>query len=179
LPSLYHRSPSRFAGQDDAASTAIAPGDLEEEEETMKGKLSVTTAVTVVAVALAAPAALAEPGPSADWFERAAAAAVRDSGATPYADAFERPDTVNREVEAAPDWFERAAAAAERNTTLVPYIDAFERPDPTSFEKATSSTDSGTDIAWSQIMIAFGVGLLLALGLMVALRFRLNRTLAH
>ena len=69
---------------------------------------------------------------------------------------------------------------SERDAAPAPYVDAFERPDPTSFQTATSSpTESGTNIAWSQIGIAFGVGLVLALGLMVALRFRPNRTLAH
>ena len=145
----------------------------------MKGKLSFTAAVAFVALAVAAPAAVAEPGPPRDWFERAADAAIRTDGATPYVDAFERPDTANRGIEVAPDWFERAAAAAVRDAGAAPYADAFERPDPTSFQTASSAVESGTSIAWSQIGIAFAVGVLLALGLVTALRFRPNRPLAQ
>jgi len=119
----------------------------------MHAKLSLVVALAVASLAVGIPTAIADPGLTG----------APEIGETP-----------------APDWFERAAASAERDAAPAPYVDAFERPDPTSFQTATSSpTESGTNIAWSQIGIAFGVGLVLALGLMVALRFRPNRTLAH
>jgi hypothetical protein len=118
----------------------------------MKGKLPLVVALAVASLAVGVPAAIAEPGLTG----------APEIGETP-----------------APDWFERASAAAERDAAPAPYVDAFERPDPTSFQTATSSTESGTDIAWSQIGIAFGVGLLLALGLAIALSHRPRRPLAQ
>jgi hypothetical protein len=146
----------------------------------MKGKLSTTAALTIVALALAAPAALAEPGPSSDWFQRSVAAEVRDRDATPYADAFERPDRVSVVTEAAPDWFERAAAGAVRDQVATPYVDAFERPDVSSIQSTTPIVaDSDSGRAWLELGIAFAIGLTLALGLAALVRLRPNRPLAH
>jgi hypothetical protein len=146
----------------------------------MKGKFSLTAVVAVVALAVSAPAALGEPGPSRDWFERAADAAIRDTGATPYADAFERPDTANRAIEATPDWFERAAAAAVRDAGATPYADAFERPEVTSVPSTTPTVvDSDSGRAWLELGIAFAIGLTLALGLAARIGLRPNRPLAQ
>jgi hypothetical protein len=146
----------------------------------MKGKLSLSAAVAVVALVVAAPVASAEPGPSRDWFERTADAAIQDAGAAPYADAFERPDTANRALEAAPDWFERAAAAAVRDAGATPYVDAFERPEITSVQSTTpAAVDTDTGRAWLELGIAFAIGLTLALGLVAVMRLRPNRPLAQ
>jgi hypothetical protein len=146
----------------------------------MKGKLSLSAAVAVVALAVAAPAALAEPGPPSDWFERAADAAIQDSVVTPYVDAFERPDTANRGIEVAPDWFERAASAAVRDAGATPYVDAFERPEITSVQSTTpTAVDTDTGRAWLELGIAFAIGLTLALGLVALTRLRPSRPLAQ
>ena len=145
----------------------------------MKGKLSLTAAVTVVALSVAAPAALAEPGPSSDWFDRTVATDIRDAGATPYVDAFERPDTSRIASEAAPDWFERAAAAVVRDARATPYVDAFERPEVTPSESSPPVAESGSDRAWLDLGIAFAIGLALALGLVAVARLRPNRPLTQ
>lgn len=145
----------------------------------MKVKLSTIAGLTVVALALAAPAALAEPGPPRDWFEHAAKAA-RDSGATPYVDAFERPDTASRRIEVAPDSFDGATAPAVRDADATPYADAFERPEITSVQPTNPTVaDTGSGRAWLELGIAFAIGLTLALGLVALMRIRLNRPLAQ
>ena len=111
----------------------------------MKGTLSLAIAILVAALAVSVPAAFADPGLDG----------APDMSATQT-----------------PDWFERAAAAAERRNVSAPYVDAFERPPAVSTQTTSSTVDSGTSIAWEQIGIAFGIGLLLALGLMLAVRSR-------
>lgn len=141
----------------------------------MKAKLSL--AIAIAALTVGVPNAVADP--PADWFERAAAKAVASSTPTPYVDAFERPDSASVAVASAPDWFERAAAAATRDAGAVPYVDAFERPVVGTVQTTPVATDSGSTIAWSQIGLAFGLGLLLALGLVAAVRLRPSRPLAQ
>ena len=153
----------------------------------MKGTLSLVISIMVAALAVAVPA-YADPGlngapemssaPTSDWFERAAAAAGRQGTVAPYVDAFERPGMAALRT-SAPDWFERAAAADARGISAAPYVDAFERPAPVSISQTASSPlDTGTDIAWGQIGVAFGIGLVLALGLILAVRSRPSREVA-
>ena len=154
----------------------------------MKGTLSLVISILVAALAVAVPTAFADPGlngapemsstPTPDWFERAAAAAERQGAVAPYVDAFERPGVALQT--SAPDWFERAAAADARDISAAPYVDAFERPAPVTTQTVSSSIDSGTDIAWGQIGLAFGLGLLLALGLSMAITLpRRAATVGH
>jgi len=140
----------------------------------MKAKLSL--AVAIAALTVGVPNAVADP-PS-DWFERAAAKAAESSTPTPYVDAFERPAAASV-VASAPDWFERAATAATRDAGAVPYVDAFERPVVATVQTTPVATDSGSSIDWFQIGLAFGLGLLLALGLVAAVRLRPVRPLAQ
>lgn len=135
----------------------------------MKGTLSLVISILVAALAVGVPAAFADPGlngapemsstPTPDWFERAAAAAERQGAVAPYVDAFERPDSAVQ--------------------VSAPYVDAFERPPAVSAETTSSTIDARAEIAWGQISIAFGVGLMLALGLMLAVRSRPTREVAH
>jgi hypothetical protein len=113
---------------------------------------------------------------------------VRDHGdATQAKLMLERSLETQPVVTSAPDWFERAAAAAERNSALVPFVevDAFERADrgmvatpPPSTESGTN-LESGTDIAWLEIVVGLGMGLALGFGLYVLLRYSRRRQLAH
>ena len=139
-------------------------------------------AIAVAALTIGVPTAAADTGTSAtpDWFERAAAAAVRDAGATPYVDALGRPDSKSATLATSPDWFERAAAAAVRDAGATPYVDAFERPTVTGGQEAApSATESSSSIAWSQLGIGLGLGLALALGVVLALRLKPSRPLAQ
>ena len=144
----------------------------------MKGKALL--AVTAAALAVAVPtAAAADAAP--DWFERAAAAAERDSGTiSSYPDAFERPGSsvIRTSVApATPDWFERAAITATQGSQS--YRDADERPGAlalgTAIGTSVDASDSGSTIAWPQLGIAFLLGLALALGLFAVTRLRPSR----
>ena len=53
------------------------------------------------------------------------------------------------------------------------------RLDPSTTPSPVAVTRSATDIEWGQIGIGFGVGLVLALGLYLAMRFTRIRPLAH
>jgi hypothetical protein len=139
----------------------------------MKGKLSLSTVAASAALAVAASAAPAASGPPRDWFERAAHAAILEGGATPYVEASQRRETVNRGIEVAPDWFERAAGAAIGGTSPTPSVDAVERREVPSVLSRT----------WPEVGIAFAIGLALgltlALGLVGLMRFRPNRPLTQ
>ena len=72
------------------------------------------------------------------------------------------------------------ATAATSRATPAPYVDAFERPSPTSIQASTpTAEDSGSSMAWGQIAVSFVIGLLLAAGLMLAVRARPSRPLAQ
>jgi hypothetical protein len=98
-------------------------------------KSSVSLAIAVAALTIGVPTAAADMGTSGslDWFERAAAAEVREAGATPYVDAFERPDSASASV--AP------SAATTRDSGATPYVDAFERPDTAAGASVATSPD--------------------------------------
>jgi hypothetical protein len=61
---------------------------------------------------------------------------------------------------------------------LVGHIDRYELDLPTG-NVAASTSGSGREIEWPQLGIGFGVGLLLALGLFLAVRMTRIRPLAH
>ena len=144
----------------------------------MKGKALLAVAAAALAVAVPT-AAGADAAP--DWFERAAAAADRDSGTiSPYLDAFERPGSsvIRADVApTAPDWFERAAIASTQGS--LSYRDAYERPGAstlgTAIGTSVEASDSGSSVAWPQLGIAFLLGLALALGLFAVMRLRPTR----
>jgi hypothetical protein len=76
-----------------------------------------------------------------------------------------------------------ASDRARRINTVVPtaYLDAHERAAPPkgSPTVATESAGSGSELEWSQLAIGFGLGLLLAAGLFLAMRMTKVRRLAH
>ena len=92
-------------------------------------------------------------------------------------DAREQAFGTKQVLQPAPDWFERAADSAIRNSR-VPVVDDRFTIDPTSgLDPVTVS--SGREIELPQIGIGFGMGLLLALGLYLAMRYTRGRPLAH
>jgi hypothetical protein len=76
-----------------------------------------------------------------------------------------------------------ASDRARRINTVVPtaYLDAHERSAPPkgSPRVSTESPSSGSEFDWSQLGIGFGLGLLLAAGLFLAMRMTKLRPLAH
>jgi hypothetical protein len=131
----------------------------------MKARLSLVSAIAVTALAVAVPAALANHD--------------LDGAAKP--------------VDVVSDFrANELANAAALGTTSAPY--AVERPSAASVQASTSTVEesgstvqastptvahSGSSIAWGQIALAFGVGLVLAIGLVAAVRFRPNRPIAQ
>lgn len=71
------------------------------------------------------------------------------------------------------------AVTAPSRTINEPVRDDRFRIDPSSMPTPTLTTSSGRDVEWPQIGIAFGIGLVLTLGLFLALRLRHSRPLAH
>lgn len=119
----------------------------------MRTRLSLIAALAVISLAVGVPAAFADPGLN---------------GAPELVDAV--------------SYFHanELATAAASGATPTPYVDAFERPVPTSAQASTSTVrDSASSIAWGQIALAFGVGLVLAIGLMAVVRLRPSRPLAQ
>jgi len=157
--------------------------------------------VTVVAAALVAvPAAMGQ-SQAPDVIERAAAAQQRS---TPIVspDVVDRalaaklalqstpvvaPDAVDRVKELhlstqakpihSPDAFERAAAATADYGNRIVFDDRFN--EPTNVPAASSPTSSGRDFEWPQVGLGFGLGIVLALGLVLATRYARIRPLAN
>jgi len=118
----------------------------------MKARLSLVTAMAITGLAVAVPAAPADPGLDG-------APKLADPVAYFHAN--------------------ELATAAASGASSAPYVDAFERP-PTSVEASTSTIEhSGSGMAWGQIALAFVIGLLLAVALMLAGRARPSRSLAQ
>lgn len=113
---------------------------------------------------------------SPDWFERAAI--VAESKASGVI----RPDSHDIVRPVATGYVD-AADRAQRIDVVVPtaLTDAFERSAPPQGTVTTSvaSNGSGSDRDFSQLGMGFAIGLLLALGLYLAMRFTRIRTLAH
>jgi hypothetical protein len=77
-----------------------------------------------------------------------------------------------------PDAFGRAVAA--RGTSGVISGDDHVRIDPANLPTTVpSSSPSGREVEWPQVGIGFGIGMLLALGLVLALRMTRIRPIAH
>lgn len=117
---------------------------------------------------------------SPDAFDRAVAAEQRRRASV--LDAREQAFTAKREVQmngvVSPDVFERAVLARERLDRSFVADDRF-RIDPADTPVTVAVDGSGREIEWPQLGIAIGLALMLALGLVLALRSRRHQTLAH
>lgn len=175
----------------------------------MTPKISLITAAVGAALVLGVPAAwgdnyfadrqgatVANP----DWFERAATVAKQnhlssmldareralgaalDNQKVSPLDARERSLGAKLDVQLTsgqyPDWFERAAAAASR-TTRDPVVDDRFRIDHSNVPVQVSATSSGREIEWPQVGIGFGIGIVLMIGLYLAMKSTRHRPLAH
>ena len=117
----------------------------------MKARLSIVSAIVVAALAVAVPAALA----NHDLDGPAKPADALGATSAPYA--VERPSAAS--VQASTSNLEESGSTVQASTPTVEH--------------------SRSSIAWGQIALAFGVGLMLAIGLMTAVRFRPNRPIAQ
>ena len=122
----------------------------------MPCKISLITAVAVAVVAVAAPAAFGE---------GRLAGSQEPNGAITSA--------------MAEDGFDRAVAAKLALQPTVSTYRTFGRAEPPVGSAAVPTISSGRGLEWPQIGIGFGVGILLALGLVLALRHTRVRPLAH
>ena len=121
-----------------------------------------------------------EPAPAVapDWFERAATRAVdRDGGIV-----VSRPDSHDIVTDQS-NGYADAAERAQRIDVVVPtaLTDSFERSDPPagSTNSPSVTASGGSDRDWSQLGTGFGIGLVLALGLFLTMRYTRGRELAH
>ena len=141
-----------------------------------------TPLVTVLAVALVAVPAAWGKGQAVtaapDAFARAAAAQQRS---TPIVspDAVDRMKAFSQQSSpiGSPDAVDRAVAARADYGNRIVFDDRFRAP--VNVPVATSTISSGRDIEWPQIGMGFGLGILLALGLTLAVRYTRIRPLAH
>jgi hypothetical protein len=152
----------------------------------MTRTISLIIGITATALAIGVPTAFGEgrlagslePAQVApDWFERAAINAQNDALVV------SRPDS--HDIVTQPDnGYLDAAARAQRIDVIVPTAssDAHERSAPPrgEFVRQTDVSGSGTELELPQIGIGFAVGLLLALGMFLTVRYtRGGRELAH
>jgi len=137
-----------------------------------------TRRITLISVAVGAALVLAVPALGDAW------GADRDRASVHVS-----PDLADRtaaarqkELFAVLDARERSFAASRvAATTATPeraHDDHF-RFDPSSVPTPVSTNDSGEGIAWSQLGLGFAVGVLLMLGLMLAMRIPRARQPAH
>jgi hypothetical protein len=152
----------------------------------MTPKISLIIGVAVTALAFGVPTAFGEgrlagsPEPDGVSFfyanERATLAAQ------PISTTVSRPDSHDI-IRQADNGYIDASDRARRINTVVPtaYLDAHERSAPPkgSPRVSTESPSSGSEFDWAQLGIGFGLGLLLAAGLFLAMRMTKVRRLAH
>jgi len=157
-------------------------------------RMSRITVIAATALLAAVPAAWAQTGPDAferaavaqtstskDAFERAAAAGQRMPGIAVHADAFERAARGASGFEltrvAPGDAFERALDARTASLAQSGLRDQHER---SALGPAAPVLTAGAErgVEWQQIGAGFALGIVLAAGLALALRWR-PRALAH
>jgi len=114
-----------------------------------------------------------------------------------YGDAFDRatqsqiglyPDAIDRAVNAKlaaqpnvsryPDAVDRAVANRVQSGGLLGHADRYELDLPNGPVTAPT-TGSGREIEWPQVGIGFGIGMVVLLGLLLAIRFTRSRPFAH
>ena len=119
-----------------------------------------------------------DPAVAPDWFERAALEAV----AGDRNGVVSRPDS-HDVIRYESNGYVDAAGRAQRIDNIVPtaMTDAFERSAPPqgTVDRSSQTISAGSDRDWSQLGTGFGIGLILALGLVLAMRYTRGRQLAH
>jgi hypothetical protein len=136
-------------------------------------------AFTATATLAVVPAAWGQGGP--DAFERAVDAKLQTSTVSIYPDAFERAVEAKSRSTAAlyPDAFQRALNNRISASPATTPGDHHTRIEAVSAPSSTPVSSSGSDVEWPQVGIGFGLGALLALGLMLTVRAVRARELAH
>jgi hypothetical protein len=126
------------------------------KENAMFGRASFAIVAALGALLLAAPAVADNWG--ADRYD--------DGGVTAMLDARERSFEAKQVATPAPDKFERFAAA---NSTREPVVDDRFRIEPTS-TPLPDAVPSARELEWPQIAVGLALGVLLGLGLVLAVR---------
>jgi hypothetical protein len=138
----------------------------------MTSRISIFIGIAVTALAFGVPTALGE--------GRLAGSPELSVSTQPTA--VSRPDSHDI-VRPVSNGYIDASDRARRINTVVPtaYLDAFERAAPPKGSQPVSvdATGSGNELEWPQLGIGFGLGLLLAGGLLLAMRMTKIRPLAH
>jgi hypothetical protein len=152
----------------------------------MTPKISLIIGIAATALAIGVPTAFGEgrlagsPEPDGVAFFYANERATLAQQSVPTG--VSRPDSHDI-IRQADNGYIDASDRARRINTVVPtaYLDVFERSAPPkgSPTVSTESAGSGSELDWSQLGIGFGVGLLLAAGLYLAMRMTKVRRLAH
>lgn len=160
----------------------------------MTRKISLITAVAVAALTVGVPTAfgegrlagsqepaLATPDPMIeDGFAQAVAASLALQSTATYRDAFERGVASGQlDLSTFRNAFDRAGNQSQGLQSSVSYRDAHERAMPVAAPAQVPTIDAGRNIEWPQVGIGFGVGVLLAVGLLLAVRATRIRPLAH
>ena len=151
----------------------------------MTSRISLIIGIAVTALAFGVPTALGE-GRLAGSPEPSVAASYANERATPVQQStsigVSRPDTHDI-VRPATNGYLDASDRARRINIVVPtaYLDAHERSAAPKGSQAvaTEVPDSANGPDWSQLGTGFGLGLLLAVALFVAMRMTRVRPLAH
>ena len=123
----------------------------------MFGRTSFAIVAALGALLVAAPASADNWG--ADRYD--------DGGVTAMLDARERSFKVKQVATPAPEWFERFAAA---HALREPVVDDRFRIDPTSSPSPVAVVPSARELEWPQIGVGLALGVLLGLGLVLAVR---------
>ncbi len=164
----------------------------------MTRKISLITAVAVVALTVAVPTAFGEGrladsqesvvAVSPDAFERAVLAKQHDATISTYPDAHERGVAASQSE---PQWLAALRIRGEGMdhlyglgefqtiSTQSNYSDAHERGAPVTGTADVSTISSGREFEWPQIGVGFGIGIVLVLGLILGLKATRNPPLAH
>lgn len=154
----------------------------------MTRTISLIIGIATAALVVGVPTALGEgrlagslePAPEVapDWFERAADRAIEGNGGIVVSRS-DSHDVIRYDSNGYAD----AAERAQRIDIVVPtaLTDSFERSAPPqgTLDSTSQSVPAGSDRDWSQLGTGFGLGLILALGLMLAMRYTRGRQLAH
>ena len=117
-----------------------------------------------------------------DGLDRAVATKLAlQSTVSSYRDANERGATTKPSVQSSlsgyGDAFERTDVAGQ--PSLSTYRDAFERGAPVAGPTDVPTISSGREIEWPQLGIGFGLGIVLVVGLWLAMRVTRIRPLSH